>query len=102
MLRSWTIPSCSCEKNALERDAALRALRELLAAEPLCPLLGEILRLALVLDDAAQLARGRRPVEAEDLDRLARLRVLDLLAAVVVQGAHLAGGVAGDDGVADP
>ena len=67
------MPSCSCEKSALERDAALRALRELLAAEPLCPLLREILGLALVLDDARKLAGRRRPVEAEDLDRLARL-----------------------------
>ena len=59
----------------LERHAGrLRALRELLAAEALGALLGEVLRLALVLDDARQLARGRRAVEAEDLDGLARAR----------------------------
>ena len=40
-------------EQGLERDAAgLRALRELLAAEPLGALLGDVLRLALVLDDA--------------------------------------------------
>ena len=86
----------------LERHAAcLRALRELLAAETLGALLGEILRLALVLDDARQLTRGRRPVEAEDLDRVARPGLLHLLATVVVERAHLAGGVPCDDRVAD-
>ena len=56
----------------LERDAALRALRELLGAEPLAAPLRERPRLALVLDHARELARGRRRVEAEDLDRCAR------------------------------
>ena len=88
-------------EEALERDAALGALRELLAAKALGPLLGEILGLALVLDDACELAGGRRPVEAEDLDGLAGTRLLDLLAHVVVERAHLAGCVAGDDRVAD-
>ena len=88
-------------EQALERDAALGALRELLAAQPLGALLGEILGLALVLDDARELACGRRPVEAEDLDGLAGARLLDLLALVVVERAHLAGRVAGDDRVAD-
>src|ERR671936_228599 len=46
-------------------------------------------------------AGRRRMVEAEDLDRIAGLRLLDLLAAVVVEGAHLAPRVAGDDRVAD-
>ena len=88
-------------EQALERDAALGALRELLAAKPFGALLGEVLRLALVLDDARELACGRRPVEAEDLDGLARARLLHLLAHVVVQRPHLAGRVARDDRVAD-
>src|SRR5205814_8529537 len=46
--------------------------------------------------------RGRRMVEAEDLDRRARPGLLDLFAAVAVEGAHPAPGVAGDDRVADP
>ena len=85
----------------LERDASSRALRELLAAEPLGAQVREVLRLPLVLDDADELARRRRMVEAEDLDRVARPRLLDLLAAVVVEGAHLPGRVAGDGRVAD-
>ena len=57
----------------LQRDAALGALRELLATQALRPLLREVLRLALVLDHAAELAGGRWTVEAEDLHGLARL-----------------------------
>ena len=56
----------------LERHAAARPLRELLAAEPLRANVREVLRLALVLDDAHELAGCRRVVEAEHLDRLAR------------------------------
>ena len=59
-------------------------------------------RLALVLDDAGVLAGRRRLVEAEDLDRRARARLLHLLAAEVEERAHLAPGVAGDDRVAHP
>ena len=55
----------------------------------------------LVLDDAAQLTSRRRLVEAEDLDGVARLRLLDLVAAEVVERPNLAPRVAGDDGVAD-
>ena len=58
----------------LEGDAATRALRELLATQPLRAHVREVLRLALVLDDADEFARGRRMVEAEHLDRLAGLR----------------------------
>ena len=85
----------------LERDAALGALGKLLAAKPLGALLGEVLRLALMLDDAAQLAGRRRAIEAEDLHRIARAGLLDLLAAIVVERAHLAGSVARDDRVTD-
>ena len=55
-----------------------------------------------MLDHAAELAGRRRTVEAEDLDRLARPCLLHLLAAVVVERAHLAGRVPGDDRIADP
>ena len=84
----------------LERDARA-ALRELLAAQALSAGLGVGARLALVLDHARLLPCGRRLVEAEDLDRVARPRVLDLLSVEVVEGAHLAPGVAGHDRVAD-
>src|SRR4029077_6904155 len=78
----------------LERETAFRALRELLAAEALGTLLGEVLRLALVLDDARPLACRRWAVEAEDLDGLTRMRLFHALAAVVVERPHLAGSVA--------
>ena len=55
----------------LERDAPARALRELLATEPLGADVREVLRLALVLDDAHELARRGRMLEPEHLDRLA-------------------------------
>ena len=59
-------------EEGLERDAlGLGALRELLATEPLGALLGDVLRLSLVLDHAGELAGRRRTVEAEDLDGLA-------------------------------
>src|SRR5262249_28614505 len=75
-------------------------LRELLAAEPLGALVREVTRRALVLDDAAELARGRRLVEAEDLDRVARTGILQLLALVVVERADFPPRIAGDDRVA--
>ena len=78
MLSSCTAPACICSKSvSSETTADGRTLRELLAAEPLGALLGEILRLALVLDHAGELPGGRRMVEAEDLDRLARPGLLD-------------------------
>src|SRR5581483_11368674 len=86
----------------VEGDAARALLGHRLAAEPLGALLRELARAALVLDDARQLAGGRRTVEAEDLDGLAGMRFLDALAAVVVERTHAAPGVPGDDRVADP
>ena len=62
-------------EEALERDAALRALRELLPSETPRPLLGDVLCEALVLDNAREFACGRRAIEAEDLDRLTRARL---------------------------
>ena len=102
MFRSCTPPACICSKSvSSDTPPAFEALRELLAAKALGALLGDVLRLALVLDDA-ELTRGRRAVEAEDLHGLARPRLLDLLAAIVVERADLARGVARDDRVADP
>src|SRR5207249_9402926 len=88
-------------EEGLERDADA-ALRELLAAQALASHLRVATGLALVLDHAALFARGRRMVEAEDLDGIAGHGLLDLLAAEVVQRAHLAPRVPGDDRVADP
>ena len=85
----------------LERRARLRGRRQLLPPEALAAHLRALARVALVLDDATELAGGRRLVEAEDLDRLARPRLLELLAAEVVERADPAPGVAGDDRVAD-
>src|SRR5439155_10992344 len=89
-------PLLHLREERLERRAT-RSLGELLAAQPLGSRLREVSRLALVLDHARDLAGGRRTVEADDLDRVAGLRVLELLAAVVLKGAHLAPGVARDD-----
>ena len=85
----------------VERHAPARLLGERLAAQPLPALLREIARAAVVLDHTAELAGRRRPVEAEDLDRVAGAGVLDLLAEVVVERPHAAPGVAGDDRLAD-
>ena len=85
----------------LERDAPPRPLRELLPPQTLGAQVREVLRLALVLDDPHELACGRGMIEAEHLDGLARPRLLHLLTAVVVERAHLPGGVPGDRGVAD-
>src|SRR5204863_4550817 len=64
----------------VERNAR-PSLRQLLAAEPIAAHVRELARAPLVLDDAAQLARGRRLVEAENLDRITGPCVLDLLPA---------------------
>ena len=71
-------------EEVLERDAGRTLLRELLAPQALGALLSGLARLALVLDDARELAGGRRLVEAEDLHRVARLGLGQLLAFVVV------------------
>src|ERR1051325_6621233 len=95
MFRSWTPPACICSNSLSSETPPVRCFA-------IAALLRELARAALVLDDAAELAGGRRPVEAEDLDRLAGPRFTDALAAVVVQGPDTAPGVAGDDRVADP
>src|SRR5207248_3288489 len=65
------------------------------------PLAGDAARDALAVDDAPVLACLRRLVEAEHLDRVARPGLLHLVAAIVVERAHLAPRVAGHDRVAD-
>ena len=85
----------------LERDAAARLLRQRLAAQALTALLRELAGAALGLDDAQQLAGRRRAVEAEDLDGVAGPASSMLLAAIVVERADAAPGVAGDDRVTD-
>src|SRR5262249_59238366 len=72
----------------LERDGATGLRRQLLAPQPLAPGLRELPGGALVFDNPRELAGGRRMIEAEDLDRRPRARLLDLLAAIVVEGAH--------------
>src|SRR4029453_3639531 len=79
-------------EEVFERDALLRAPGELLGAHSLGAQPGEMAGLALVLDDARVLAGGRRLVETQDLDRGPPPRLSSLLAAVVVERAHLAPG----------
>ena len=69
--------------------------------EPEAALVRELARAAVVLDHAHVLARFGHAVEAEHLDRLGRLGVLDLAALVVVHRAHAAPVGAGDERVAD-
>src|SRR5262249_28107307 len=88
-------------EEALEGDARRPLLRELLAPQPVAANVREIARAPLVLDDAAELTCGRRLVEAADLDRIAGLRLLELLAAEVVERANLPPGVPCDDRIAD-
>src|SRR4029077_8912063 len=85
-------------EQALEGDARRGADREPLAAQTFRALLREITCVPVGFDHPGELAGRRRLVEAEDLDRIARLRVLELLALVVVERPHLAPGVSGDDG----
>ena len=66
-----------------------------------CLLSRERARGAVVLDHAHELAGLGHGVEAEDLDRLARKRALDLVALVVVHRADAAPVGAGHDVVAD-
>ena len=72
-----------CVKSSSSEMPFFALRRELLGADALAAQLREMARLALVLDDAGVLAGRRRLVEAEDLDRGARRRLLDLLAAEV-------------------
>ena len=86
-------------EDVVERERVL--LGERLGLQPVGTLLAEGARGALVLDHAAELTGDRQLVEADDLDRCRRSARLERLAAEVAHGAHLAAGLAGDDGVAD-
>src|SRR4029453_19596373 len=70
-------------------------------AQPPAARLGEAACRALVLDHPGVLARRGRIGEAEDLYRIPRRRLLDLLAAEVVERPHLPPCVTRDDRVAD-
>ena len=86
----------------LERYSGVRAHgRELLASQSLPSPVRELASLTVVRDDPCELARRGRLVEAEDLDRIARRRLLLALALVVEERLDATVGVAGDDGVAD-
>ena len=88
-------------EHVLERHAAGGLTSECRLLEPDAALVRDTARLALVLDDAEVLARRGHAVEAEDLDRHARRRLLHPLAPVVVHRAHAAHVLSGDDRVAD-
>ena len=98
-LRSRTLPAAMRAKTSSSVSACCLASASVLM--PVGALLAERARGALVLDDAAELAGDRQLVEADDLDRRRRTARLERLAAEVAHGAHLAAGLAGDDGVAD-
>jgi hypothetical protein len=85
----------------LERDAGSGGRGQLFAPQALAPVLGEVARAALVLDDTGHLAGRRRMVETENLDRIPRSGILELVPAEVVERANAAPGVTGDDRVAD-
>ena len=86
-------------EEAFERHAGGPLLGELLATEPVAAQVGQLAGATLALHHTPELARRRRLVEAEDLDRLAGLGLLDLLAAVGVERAHLPPRIARDDRV---
>ncbi len=88
-------------EKVLQRHAARALRRQLLATEPLGAPRRQLAREPVVLDDASELACGRRLVEAEDLHRLAGERLLNLLALVVEERLYAAVRVSGHDRVAD-
>ena len=98
-LSSLTSPALVEDRRQRALDAA--AARLLLELEAVRTLAGERAGLAVVLDDADELAGLGHGVEAEHLDRLGRPRRLDALARVVGHRAHAAPVGAGDDRVAD-
>ena len=89
-------------EDRLQRELLAAAAGLLLELEARRALAGELARLAVVLDDAHELARLGDGVEAEHLDRLGRAGLLDAGALEVVHGADAAPVGAGHDGVADP
>ena len=98
-LSSRTSPCGDARVQVVQGERVL--LGELLGAQPVGAPVGQHAGRLLVLDHAAELAGVGQRVEADDLDRRRRAGRLDRLAAEVAHGAHAAGGLAGDDGVAD-
>ena len=94
-------PSRGELEDVLERDLAAGAPRDRLGLQAVGALAGELARGAVVLDHADELAGLGHAVEAEDLDRVARAGLLDLVAHEVVHGADAAPVGAGDERVAD-
>ena len=88
-------------EDVLQRALAARAARVLLLLEALLALVGELARAAVVLDRADVLAGLGDAVEAERLDRIAGVGLLDALAGEVVHRAHAAPVGARDERVAD-
>src|SRR5687767_10837921 len=82
-------------------DAALGGLRERLLARGHLALVRGLLRLGDVGDDLEGLAGLRHALEAEHLDGRGGAGLVDVLAAVVVHGAHLAEDLPHDERVAD-
>ena len=88
-------------EDVLERELLAAAAGQRLGLDAVRLLARERARGAVVLDDAHELAGLGHGVEAEDLDRLAGQRALDLVALVVVHRADAAPVGAGHDVVAD-
>ena len=86
-------------EHLLERAA--RAGRRLLLAPPALAIFGDVARLAFVLGDDEIVARHRRAVETQHLDRHGRAGFVRCSAAIVDQRAHPAPFAAGDEDVAD-
>ena len=81
--------SCARAQTSSSETRTPRAARQRLALQPVLALGGLLARLALVLDDAHDLAGVGHAVEAEHLDRHAGRGLVDLLAAEVLHRAHL-------------
>ena len=77
-------------------------MRQLLTPEALSAELSEVASAPVVLDDPCVLAGSRWLVEADDLHRIARKGLENLLAAIGVQRSDPPPGIAGDDRVSDP
>src|SRR5581483_11200976 len=82
-------------------ERAARARRRLLLAPAALAVIGDVARLRLVLRDDEIVAGQRRPVQAQHLDWRRWARFLDLLPAIVDEGAHAAPFAAGDEDVAE-
>ena len=77
MLSSLSSPSVARAKTSSRRDPARLAASELLGLQAVAALLGELARLAVVLDHLDALAGLADAVEAEDLDGIAGRGLLD-------------------------